>query len=75
MEDRDIKMREEIKNTFVPGTMQSRGQVKANLQKIYDKYEVRSNAKASDLTLFGVGYRESTMRDPRDKSTVHIFRF
>lgn len=69
------KMVREIRSTFIPGKTLTRRETKNTLQSIYNKYRINSTAKASDLPLYGVNFRDTTVKNGDNSVNKHILLF
>jgi hypothetical protein len=68
------EMIKEVPNTFKPGTTKTTRDTKNSLQGIYDRYKINATAKASDLPLYGVNFRDTTVKN-NGEVNKHILLF
>lgn len=62
-------MNKELYTLFPSGTRVSNKALKATLQRLYDKYGIKANAKAVDITRYG--YLTKAVKIPTDNGRLN----
>lgn len=73
-ETQNNSLPEKMKEVFSPGTVQTRSRTKELVGEIYKMYGVKGAPKATDLSHYGINYRESFKKDEKTGKTVSLFR-
>ena len=72
--DQERTLPEKMKEVFYPGSIKTRSRTKELVGEIYKMYGVKGAPKATDLSHYGINYRETFTRDQKTGKTVSVFR-